>query len=78
MWLGWLGLQAGWTWEKESLRVPSTKGWGIVGRHRWTEAPGAREDEAELRKCREWALEQVRAVRAKGAFKVREMEGKDH
>ena len=31
MWLGWCGLQCGWEWEKEGLRVPSTKGWGIVG-----------------------------------------------
>ena len=31
MWLGWCGLQCGWEWEKEGLRIPSTKGWGIVG-----------------------------------------------
>ena len=31
MWLGWCGLQCGWEWEKEGLRVPSTRGWGIVG-----------------------------------------------
>ena len=31
MWLGWSGLMCGWTWEKEGMRVPSTKGWGIIG-----------------------------------------------
>jgi tRNASer (uridine44-2'-O)-methyltransferase len=31
MWLGWCGLMCGWEWEKEPLRVPSTRGWGIVG-----------------------------------------------
>jgi hypothetical protein len=31
MWLGWQGLMCGWDWEKEGLRVPSTRSWGIVG-----------------------------------------------
>jgi hypothetical protein len=31
MWLGWSGLMCGWKWEKEGMRVPSTKGWGIIG-----------------------------------------------
>jgi hypothetical protein len=31
MWLGWCGLMCGWEWEKEPLRVPSTRGWGIIG-----------------------------------------------
>jgi tRNASer (uridine44-2'-O)-methyltransferase len=30
-WLGWAGLKCGWLWEKEPLRVPSTKSWGIIG-----------------------------------------------
>ena len=30
-WLGWVGLNCGWQWEKEPLRVPSTKSWGIIG-----------------------------------------------
>jgi tRNASer (uridine44-2'-O)-methyltransferase len=30
-WLGWMGLKCGWIWEKEPLRVPSTKSWGIIG-----------------------------------------------
>ena len=34
MWLGWSGLISGWMWEKEPLRIPSTKGWGIVGKSR--------------------------------------------
>lgn len=72
MWLGWVGLQCGWKWEKESLRIPSTRGWGIVARSRWTTT--AEEDRA----CREWALGEVNAVRERGAFKVRVKEGKDH
>ncbi|OCF42582.1 hypothetical protein I317_03567 [Kwoniella heveanensis CBS 569] len=72
MWLGYCGLKAGWKWEKEGLRVPSTKGWGIVARKRWT--TGAEDD----RECRMWALEQVNQVKARGAFKVREKEGKEH
>jgi len=31
MWLGWVGLNCGWEWETEPLRIPSTRGWGIVG-----------------------------------------------
>ncbi|WVF68075.1 hypothetical protein IAT40_002838 [Kwoniella sp. CBS 6097] len=72
MWLGYCGLKAGWQWEKEGLRVPSTKGWGIVARKRWTTS--ADDD----RECRIWALEQVNQVKARGAFKVREKEGKEH
>lgn len=72
MWLGWVGLKCGWEWEKEGLRIPSTRGWGIVGRKRWAK------DEKDLRECREWAMEQVEQVRARGAFKVRVKEGKDH
>ncbi|WWC73653.1 uncharacterized protein I206_107625 [Kwoniella pini CBS 10737] len=71
IWLGWFGLKCGWYWEKEGLRVPSTKGWGIVARKRWT-------TNEENKECREWALEQVNEVKRKGAFKVREKEGKDH
>lgn len=69
------------------MRVPSTRGWGIVGkyevprgedvadkigRNRWATTP------EQVRECREWALEQVQQVRARGAFKVRVKEGKDH
>ncbi|WVQ78960.1 hypothetical protein IAT38_001052 [Cryptococcus sp. DSM 104549] len=72
MWLGWVGLQCGWEWEKEGLRVPSTKGWGIVARKRWADGEG------ELEGCREWALGQVEEVRQRGAFKIREKEGKVH
>lgn len=36
VWLGWVGLMCGWEWEKESLRIPSTRGWAIVARRRWT------------------------------------------
>lgn len=70
MWLGYCGMLCGWKWEKEPLRVPSTKGWGIVGRKRWSS-----DDDWT---CREWALEQVNGVRSRGAFKVRVKEGKEH
>lgn len=38
MWLGYQGLLAGWAWEKEVMRVPSTRGWAIVGQ--WAHADG--------------------------------------
>ncbi|ORX37646.1 hypothetical protein BD324DRAFT_389608 [Kockovaella imperatae] len=72
MWLGYCGLLCGWEWEKESLRIPSTKGWAIIARRRWTTT------DEELLACRQWALEQVDVVRKRGMFKVREREGKDH
>lgn len=72
MWLGWCGLQAGWQWEKEPLRIPSTRGWGIVARKRWAT------DKEQDRECRTWALQEVNRVRQGGAFKVREKEGNDH
>ncbi|KAL1412527.1 tRNA(Ser) Um(44) 2'-O-methyltransferase [Vanrija albida] len=72
MWLGWCGLQAGWMWEKEPLRIPSTRGWGIVARKRWAT------DKEQDRACRTWALQEVDRVRHGGAFKVREKEGNDH
>ncbi|TXT12970.1 hypothetical protein VHUM_01371 [Vanrija humicola] len=72
MLLGWCGLQAGWLWEKEPLRIPSTRGWGIVARKRWTA------NKEQDRECRTWALQEVNRVRQGGAFKVREKEGKDH
>ena len=71
-WLAQVGLECGWEWEKEGLRVPSTRGWGIVARKRWTREKG------EVDACRVWALQQVEGVRARGVFKVREKEGKDH
>lgn len=71
MWLGWEGLMCGWKWEKESLRIPSTRGWAIVARHRWT-------TKEENRACREWALNEVQGVRGRRIFAVRKREGKDH
>ncbi|KAL7425199.1 tRNA(Ser) Um(44) 2'-O-methyltransferase [Cryptotrichosporon argae] len=71
MWLGHCGLLCGWQWEKEALRIPSTRGWAIVARKRWT-------TEQEDRECRAYALEQVNGVRQRGAFKVRVKEGKEH
>lgn len=68
-WLGWMGLMTGWKWEKEPLRVPSTKSWGIVARSRWTTSP---EEDAG---CREYALDLVNTVRQGGGFTVRTKEG---
>jgi tRNASer (uridine44-2'-O)-methyltransferase len=42
-----------------------------AARKRWTSS------EEELAECRRWALEQVQGVRDRGAFKIREREGKD-
>ena len=92
MWLGYTGLLCGWLWEKESLRIPSTRGWAIVARRRWTKGAGEVGADGENvngkygdtakevtdRACRAWALEQVNGVRARGAFAVRAKEGKDH
>lgn len=92
MWLGYCGLLAGWRWEKESLRIPSTRGWAIVARRRWTgetvsESAESESDGASVaatlkseedRACRAWALDEVNGVRSRGAFKVRVKEGKDH
>ncbi|KAI5449092.1 tRNA(Ser) Um(44) 2'-O-methyltransferase [Naganishia albida] len=72
MWLGWSGLMCGWKWEKEGMRVPSTKGWGIIARSRWAQTS---EEDAT---CREWAFDQVLQVRKTGGFSVREKEGNPH
>ena len=44
----------------------------MAGRNRWAKTP------EELRECREYALGEVNQVRARGAFKVRVKEGKEH
>jgi tRNASer (uridine44-2'-O)-methyltransferase len=89
MWLGWVGVNCGWLWETEPLRIPSTRGWGIVGKSSQT-LPSriARADAKarnrwagtsdELEACRRWALEQVIGVRERGEFKIRIKEGKEH
>ena len=43
-----------------------------IARNCWTG------NDAELKSCREWALEQVRGVRERGDFKIRVKEGKEH
>lgn len=43
----------------------------MIARNRWA-------GDEELEECRAWALEQVLGVRARGDFKIRVKEGKEH
>ncbi|OSD03617.1 DUF1613-domain-containing protein [Trametes coccinea BRFM310] len=74
IWLASLSLHCGWQVECETLRIPSTRNWAIVGRKR---VPGTEE---ELDQARTQALEIVNRVRERGLFKTRIPEGKakDH
>lgn len=72
IWLATLSVHCGWMMECETLRIPSTRNWAVVGRKR-------------LGVVRpEWALDNVRAivedVKKRGLFKTRKPEGKagDH
>ncbi|KAF9473926.1 DUF1613-domain-containing protein [Pholiota conissans] len=72
IWLASLSLHCGWEVECETLRIPSTRNWAIIGRRHLESTP-----EAE-------ALENVRAiigdVKSRALFKTRTPEGKagDH
>lgn len=53
--------------------VPSTReSTDSLGRKRWAV------DDDQIAECRAYALEEVEGVRARGTFKVRVKEGKDH
>ncbi|KAA1476077.1 DUF1613-domain-containing protein [Dentipellis sp. KUC8613] len=68
VWLASLSVRCGWVVECETLRIPSTRNWAIVGRkHAESEAW----EEAE-----EHAREIVRDVKRRGVFKTRTPEGK--
>ncbi|KIP12447.1 hypothetical protein PHLGIDRAFT_20922 [Phlebiopsis gigantea 11061_1 CR5-6] len=72
IWLASLSLHCGWQVESETLRIPSTRNWALIG-HSWTtheQAEGARRR----------VLNIVDEVRCRGIFQTRRPEGKagDH
>ncbi|KAF8652298.1 hypothetical protein AX16_004456 [Volvariella volvacea WC 439] len=71
IWLAGLSLHCGWEVECETLRIPSTRNWAIIGRS----APKEMEEQAV-----ENARDIVEFVRERGVFKTRRPEGKagDH
>ncbi|EJC98366.1 DUF1613-domain-containing protein [Fomitiporia mediterranea MF3/22] len=70
IWLACLGIQCGWAAETETLRIPSTRNWALVGRKRC----GNRERSIVT------ALAIIEQVHERGLFKTRRPEGKagDH
>ncbi|KAF9558584.1 DUF1613-domain-containing protein [Agrocybe pediades] len=72
IWLASLSLHCGWKIECETLRIPSTRNWAIVGENR---LPASEEDDYV-----ENAREIVQSVSGRGLFKTRKPEGKakDH
>ncbi|GAA5910825.1 hypothetical protein JCM5296_003380 [Sporobolomyces johnsonii] len=86
LYLAHLSLQCGFVPEREALRIPSTKNFGILGRRRtWDVVPargasedGDGEDEKAKRKreVRDEVWRLVQEVEARGAWKARTPEGK--
>ncbi|KAI0660428.1 hypothetical protein C8Q70DRAFT_975427 [Cubamyces menziesii] len=74
IWLATLSLYCGWAVECETLRIPSTRNWAIVGRKRTAET------KEELEISRERAQGIISQVKERGLFKTRIPEGKakDH
>ncbi|KAF8811622.1 DUF1613 domain-containing protein [Phlegmacium glaucopus] len=72
IWLGSLSLHCGWEVETETLRIPSTRNWAIIGRRR---LPSISQGQAL-----ENVYEILINVRHRGLFKTRKPEGKsvDH
>ncbi|KAF6756478.1 DUF1613 domain-containing protein [Ephemerocybe angulata] len=66
IWLASLSVHCGWKVESETLRIPSTRNWAIVGRKREGDAEEARANAQEI----------VDDVRNRGVFKSRKPEGK--
>ncbi|KAH8825829.1 DUF1613-domain-containing protein [Flagelloscypha sp. PMI_526] len=73
IWLAGLSDACGWVVETDVLRIPSTRGWAVVGRKRKQTSEGT---ESGVEK----AQEIIREVKQRGVFKVRVPEGKagDH
>lgn len=74
IWLASLSLHCGWKVESETLRIPSTRNWALIGReHAWTSPEGAEQ-------ARQNVLDILAAVERRGIFKTRRPEGKagDH
>ncbi|RPD64925.1 DUF1613-domain-containing protein [Lentinus tigrinus ALCF2SS1-6] len=74
IWLASLSLYCGWRVECETLRIPSTRNWAIIGRSRSPDSTN------ELEEVRRRVEEIVEHVRERGMFKTRVPEGKskDH
>lgn len=67
-------MKSGWRIEREALRVPSTKNWAFVGRHRiWR---GQNDEEAREEQIKRWIKEI--AKESLKTWKPRAAEGKDH
>ncbi|KAH9937118.1 uncharacterized protein B0H18DRAFT_969199 [Fomitopsis serialis] len=70
IWLASLSLHLGWKIESETLRIPSTRNWAIIGRSRTSE------DIANLAEFGHHAKQIVQTARERGLFKTRRPEGK--
>ncbi|KAI0062886.1 DUF1613-domain-containing protein [Artomyces pyxidatus] len=70
IWLASLSLHCGWAVECETLRIPSTRNWALIGRRRRGDVDDAMCNVDEI----------VEDVRRRGVFKTRRPEGKagDH
>ncbi|GJE85781.1 tRNA (uracil-O(2)-)-methyltransferase [Phanerochaete sordida] len=74
IWLASLSLHCGWKVESETLRIPSTRNWALIGReHSWNSS-------AEEEGARQNVLNILAEVDRRGMFKTRRPEGKagDH
>jgi len=69
IWLASLSLHCGWEVECETLRIPSTRNWAIVGRRR-LKSPDEEETQENVRMI-------MQNVAERGIFKARKPEGKD-
>ncbi|KAI0963810.1 hypothetical protein AcW1_000783 [Taiwanofungus camphoratus] len=74
IWLASLSSYCGWKVECETLRIPSTRNWAIIGRERTSS------DAYEVEEVRRRVEQIIENVRERGLFKTRRPEGKagDH
>ncbi|KAF8067973.1 DUF1613 domain-containing protein [Lyophyllum atratum] len=68
IWLASLSLHCGWEVECETLRIPSTRNWAIVGRRKLTSNSQEAEENARMI---------IQNVLERGIFKARKPEGKN-
>ncbi|GAA5929882.1 hypothetical protein JCM10213_002813 [Rhodosporidiobolus nylandii] len=76
LYLAHLSLSCGFVAEREALRIPSTKNYGMVGRRRTWEGLGEEEARQERERVRERVRELVQAVESRGEWTARRPEGK--
>ncbi|KAI0702522.1 DUF1613-domain-containing protein [Cytidiella melzeri] len=70
IWLASLSLHCGWKIESESLRIPSTRNWALIGRtHSWSTPD-------EETAARNNVIDIVKNVQNRGIFKTRRPDGK--